>query len=94
MSNMFADMDNIEDIDISGFNTENVTNFTKMFSGSNKLKHIYVGVDWNTSANTSDSTQVFPTSCQLPNFSSTNDDYRNLSYAHTGEGGYLTLKTN
>jgi hypothetical protein len=65
-----------------------------MFNGSNNLEKIYVGENWDTSANTDETKYVFPTDSNLPNFSNTNTNYRDLSYAHTGEGGYLTLKTN
>ena len=65
-----------------------------MFNNSTKLKNIFVGDNWNTSANTDETSYVFPTTSELPNFSNTNTNYRDLSYAHTGEGGYLELKTN
>ncbi len=93
MSYMFSASPNLEEVDISSFDTRNVTNFARMFNGSTKLNHIYVGDKWDISANTSEATYVFPTTSNLPNFSNTNPSYRNLSYAHTGEGGYLTLKT-
>ena len=94
MSFMFGNLSNMEELDISNLNTKSVTNFQKMFNGSTKLKHIYVGENWDTSANEGDATEVFPASSELPNFSSENENYRNLSYAHTGEGGYLTFKLN
>ncbi len=94
ISNMFSGMSNLEELDISGLDTKNVTNFTRLFNGSSKLKHIYVGENWNTEANTGDTTEVFPTSSELRNFNNTNTNYRDLIYAHYGEGGYLTLKSN
>ena len=94
MSSMFSDMKNLEEVDISSFDTSKVTNFANMFNGSTKLNHIYVGDKWDTSANTGATNNYFPATSNLPNFSNTNPSYRDLSYAHTGEGGYLTLKTN
>ena len=94
MPGMFSKLINVEEIDISSFDTKKVTDFKTLFDGSNKLKHIYVGKNWDISANTDESTRVFPTQSELPNFSTTNENFRNLSYAHTGEGGYLTLKIN
>jgi surface protein len=94
MQGMFGDMANVEEIDISNFDTRNVTNFKKIFDGSKKLKHIYVGENWDTSSNTNESTYVFPVTSELPNFSTSNENYRDLVWAHYGEGGYLTLKTN
>ena len=43
--------------------------------------------------NTGSTANAFPSTCELPNFSRSNPNDRDLSYAHTGEGGYLTLKT-
>ena len=94
MSFMFSNMTNLEELDISNFDTKNVTTFQRMFNDSPKLKHIYVGENWSTEANTGETKYVFPTTCELPNFSTSNPNYRYLSYAHVGEGGYLTLKTN
>ena len=94
MSNMFSDLKSLEELDISNFDTSKVTNFSYMFSNSTKLRRIYVGEKWDTSANTEETSNVFPSSCYLPNFNTSNTNYKDLSYAHTGEGGYLTLKTN
>ena len=93
MSYMFTGMLNLEELDISSFNTKKVTTFARMFNGSTKLKHIYIGENWSTEANTGETEFVFPTTCELPNFSSSNPNCCYLSYAHAGEGGYLTLKT-
>jgi prepilin-type N-terminal cleavage/methylation domain-containing protein len=93
MNSMFAGS-GLEELDISGFDTRNVTNFSSMFNRSTNLKHIYVGPNWDTSSNIEGTETVFPEISDLPNFDTNNSDYRDLSYAHTGEGGYLTLKTN
>ena len=94
MSGMFSSAPHLTELDLSSFNTKSVTSFKRMFNDSTGLERIYVGEDWDTSANTDETIYVFPTACNLPNFSNTNTNYRDLSYAHTGEGGYLTLKTN
>ena len=49
---------------------------------------------WSISKNTDESRLVFPNSSYLPNFNQNNANYRDLSNAHTGPGGYLTLKNN
>ena len=89
MRYMFNGLTKLEELDISSFDTSKVTDFTRMFNNSTALKHIYVGEGWVTSANTGETTYVFPTESNLPNFSTSNTNYRDLSYAHTGEGGYL-----
>jgi len=88
-------MDSLVTLDISSFDTRKVTNFEKLFMKSANLTIVYIGENWNISANTGNVTQVFPESCHLPNFSTSNTNYRYLSWAKpTTEGGYLTLKTN
>ncbi len=94
MSYMFSNLGSLTELDLSSFNTKKVTAFKRMFNGSNNLEKIYVGENWDTSANTNETKYVFPTTSNLPNFSNANPNYRDLRYAHTGEGGYLTLKTN
>ena len=93
LSYAFSGMSSLEELDISNFDTRNVLYYQFMFSDSTSLKHIYVGENWDTSANVGRITSIFPSSSNLPNFSDTNPNYTDLSYAHTGEGGYLTLKT-
>ncbi len=93
MSYMFNSLSSMRELDLSSFNTKSVTTFKRMFNGSNALEKIYVGENWDTSANTGETKYVFSTVSNLPNYSNTNPNYRDLSYAHTGEGGYLTLKT-
>ncbi len=94
VSAMFSIIPNLEEVDISGFDTSKVTSFWYMFDESPSLRHIYVGENWDTSANTNGISPIFPESSYLPNFNTSNPNYRSLSYAHTGDGGYLTLKNN
>ena len=82
-------------LDLSSFDTRNVTSFKRMFNGSSNLQTIYIGENWNTSANTGETIYVFNTTTNLPNFSSENQNYRDLIWAKpTTQGGYLTIKPN
>ena len=92
MSYMFNGLTNLEVLNISSFDTNKVTSFKRMFNNSTKLKNIFVGENWNTNANIDETSYVFPKTSELPNFSNTNPNYRDLSYAHPNDGGYLTLK--
>ena len=94
MSCMFYNVPKLEELDISSFNTKKVENFSGMFTASTGLKHIYVGEDWSIEANTGTTSDVFPEDSMLPNYDQSNPNRKDLSYAHTGEGGYLELKTN
>ena len=94
MKAMFESCSSLTTLDLSSFNTSLVTNFEDMFNESTSLETIYAGNNWTTAGNTSSETTIFPTSCHLRNFSSSNTNYRDLSYANTGSTGYLTLKTN
>ena len=82
-------------LDISSFDTRNVTNIEYFFWGSDDLTTVYIGENWDVSGNTGDSSYFFPDTCNLPNFSTSNTNFNNISWAKpTTEGGYLTLKTN
>ena len=82
-------------LDLSTFNTKLVVDFNQVFNNISTITTIYIGENWDTSANTATDTYIFPYSCNLPNFSSSNENYRSLAWAKpTTEGGYLTLKTN
>ena len=82
-------------LDLSTFDTKKVTKFNGMFIGSSNLSTIYIGENWDISANTDDASSVFPATCNLPNFNSSDETKQNLSWAKpTTQGGYLTLKTN
>ena len=60
MSEMFNNMNNLETLDISNFNTSKVSNFNAMFAAgsTDKLEHIYVKHDFDTSSGT-DFTSIF-----------------------------------
>ena len=48
MSNMFYGCNNLSSLDLSGFDTKNVTSMNEMFGYCRKLKTIYVGDNWAT----------------------------------------------
>ena len=85
----------ISELDLSSWNTKKVTNFKWFFWGSNNLTTVYIGENWDISANTEDQNYFFPDTCHLPNFSTSNTNFNYITWAKpTTEGGYLTLKTN
>ena len=90
---MFSACFSLTSLDISNFDTRNVTDFRRMFDGCNRLETIYVGDKWSTESNTEATSPVFSNQMRLRNFDPNNPNCSDLSYAHTGEGGYLTLKT-
>ena len=47
MGGMFYKCYALTELDLTSFNTSNVTNMNQMFYGSNNLKTIYVGPNWN-----------------------------------------------
>ena len=82
-------------LDLSTFDTRNVTTFKRMFNNSASIETVYIGENWNTSANTDESIYIFHTTTHLPNFNPDDPTCRQLSWARpTTEGGYFTLKTN
>ena len=88
MSYMFFSCWRLTSLDLFSFDTSKVTNMSNMFNSCSKLTSIYVGSGWNTDAVTN-SKDMFASSTKLPNFNSSVVDKTN---AHTGNGGYLTLK--
>ena len=92
MVGMFYNCEALQEIDLSSFDTKNVKDFEWMFNGATALTKIYVGNNWNTENNTGKTKEVFPENCKLPNFSNTNESYRDLKWAYVGEGGYLSTK--
>ena len=85
-------MSNIKTIDISSFNTQNVTNMNAMFRDSPNLEKIYIGNNWTTSnVNRSLNTVFFfESDTKLPNYNSSDVS---IEKAHANSGGYMTLKT-
>ena len=89
MEYMLASLQNIETLDLSLLNTSNVTNMSYMFAYNSKLTNIYVGDGWNTDSVTT-SANMFLSTTNIPNYNSSIVDKTN---AHTGEGGYLQIKS-
>ncbi len=94
LHSIFQKCSSLKTLDLSSFNTSNVTDMFQIFVKTDSIETIYVGNSWDISANTSDTTNAFAASCNLRNFSASNTNYRDLSYANTGPTGYLTLKSN
>ncbi|MBO7598129.1 MAG: BspA family leucine-rich repeat surface protein [Bacteroidales bacterium] len=97
MSEMFGMCISLSEIDLSGFNTQNVKYMAHLFnmyseSGSdNNLTTIYVGNGWTTAYVLDDGTDMFYNCRHLPNFSSLNPVTR--ANAYVGDGGYLSPKS-
>ena len=87
MSSMFSGCQNLTSLDLSSFATSNVVYMDLMFENCRNLTTIYVGSGWNTDAVTDDDA-MFDGCTSLPNYGPVDK-----TNAHTGEGGYLTLKT-
>ena len=96
MSNMFA-FSALTSLDLSGFNTEKVTDMHSMFEACDALTTIYAapGADWNRSGLAS--TNMFSGCENLVGGNNTGyeDDYTDAEYARIdkdGQPGYFTLK--
>ena len=85
---MFRECSKLTELDLSSFDTANVGYMDGMFEDCKLLETIYVSDRWNTGSVT-DSYQMFYGCVKLPNFNATDTD---VTYAHYGEGGYLTFK--
>jgi surface protein len=95
MNNMFISCPNLESLDLSGWNTSNVTGITAMFNGCTNLTTIYVGSGWNTENVTySDGTFVGCTSLVGGMGTEYDPEHVNGDYAHIDGGednpGYFT----
>jgi len=86
---MFAYCKNIKSFDLSGFDTIKLNYTSYMFLNCESLQNIYVSGFWDI-YNSISSYSMFDGCVKLPNF---NDTYTDKTKAHTGAGGYLTLKT-
>lgn len=86
---MFANLVSCVSFDLSILDTSKTIIMDGLFGGCSSLTTIYVGLNWNTDAVIS-SDNMFNACTNLPNFDYSVIDKTN---AHTGEGGYLTLKT-
>lgn len=87
MHDMFSDC-KLTSLDLSSFDTSNVTSMGYMFSGCSSLTSIYVSDRWNTGKVTF-SYDMFEDCSKLPNYSSSSND---MTHANYGPDGYLTYK--
>ncbi len=89
MNDLFENCSSLTELDLSSFDTSSVRYMYRMFYNCSKLETIYVGEGWTTDAVTT-SSSMFNGCTSLLNYTSTT--VNDVSKAHTGEGGYLTLK--
>ncbi len=89
MYRMFRNCSNLTALDLSSFDTSKVTNMRAMFDNCTNLTNIYVSPKWSTN-NVEDNGEYMFENCEkLPNYNASEVD---ATKAHTGPGGYLTLK--
>mgnify|MGYP002551625474 FL=1 len=94
MNAMFSGCSDLTELDLASFNTKDVTNMHQMFYNCEKLLKIYIGTGWDISnvvgTNTSSPGDIMFIGCKkLPNF---NPYVTDITKAHAGPDGYLTLK--
>lgn len=89
MYQLFRGCSSLKTLDLSSFNTINLINTYQMFASCSSLETIYVGQAWDITNALSSSKAMFSNCSSLPNY---NESYIDGTYAHTEEGGYLTLK--
>jgi len=99
MAEMFKNCSSLTTLDLSSFNTSKVTNMEAIFQGCANLKTIYVGQNWNTSAETRRGLYMFKDCKKLVGGkgSAYNDSWNaDIFMAHIDCGseypGYLTSK--
>ena len=85
---MFSGCSKLTSLDLSGFDTSSVTDMSYMFRECSNLTNIYASPRWSTK-NIKDGENMFENCEKLPNY---NASVINITKAHTGQGGYLTLK--
>ena len=93
MSFMYGECHGLKLVDMSSFDTSNVTAMNNMFQNCAYLATIYVGDKWTT-ANVKYGQAMFwaCTSLRGSDGSKVTQGAISEEWAHTGEGGYLTLK--
>ncbi|MCQ2249988.1 MAG: DUF285 domain-containing protein, partial [Bacteroidales bacterium] len=88
MQLMFYGCTALTTLDLSGFDTKKVGSMWYMFAECSLLENIYVGTDFVVS-DACDNGDMFLNCEKLPNF---DPNVTDKTKAHTGAGGYLTLK--
>lgn len=86
MGAMFHSCSSLTTLDLSSFNTANVASMGTMFIFCSNLSAIYVGASWSTASVVDYGGGMFVGCEKLPGFDEDNVD---VTYAHTGDGGYL-----
>ena len=86
MGAMFYNCSSLTTLDLSSFNTANVASMGTMFIFCSNLSAIYVGASWSTASVVDYGGGMFVGCEKLPGFDEDNVD---VTYAHTGDGGYL-----
>ena len=90
MRSMFSGCENLTSLDLSAFDTLNVTDMNSMFWGCSNLTNIYVSSMWSTNNIQVNGDSMFDGCRKLPNYGG--GSVTDVTKAHTGPGGYLTLK--
>ena len=86
---MFSGCSSLTTLDLSDWDTSSVGDMGAMFLNCENLTTIYVGSNWSIAAvNSSDN--MFLGCEKLPGYNANYDN--NATYAHTGAGGYLSVK--
>ena len=89
MYSMFSGCSKIASLDLSNFDTSQVTDIRSMFATCKKLATIYISYKWKTNSVVY-SGDMFNGCCSLTGFS---QEKTNIEMAKPiEEGGYLTLK--
>ena len=87
MRAMFYNCSSLTTLDLSSFNTANVEDMGTMFFNCSNLAVIYVGAGWSTASVGEYAGFAMFFGCEkLPGYDEDNVD---VTYAHTGDGGYL-----
>ena len=92
MNGMFYYCSSLVNLNLSSFNTSNVTNMHSMFAFCKNIKTIYVSDLWNTS-NVTSSSLMFHSCTSLSGAVSYDNTKTDISMANYTTG-YLTYKSN
>ena len=92
MYSMFSGCSSLVNLNLSSFNTSNVTNMYSMFAFCKNIKTIYVSDLWNTS-NVTSSSLMFHSCTSLSGAVSYDNTKKDVSMANYTTG-YLTYKSN
>ena len=91
MSQMFRECKKLKELDLSSFDTKNVTDMWYMFYTDNNLQTIYVGEGWNVDKVTSSDCMF--TDCYKLVGKLKYADIQSSSIEYATTDGYLTYKS-